>query len=65
MALIRGCGEIPVARMVANSTMSDELESRTKSWYARVASQSNIADAPNCLAFDQLNSLQSTFCAVD
>ena len=62
MALLRGSGETPVARMVANSIMTAEFESRTKSWYARVASHSNIADAPSRLDFDQLNSLHSTFC---
>ena len=65
MALLRGSGETPVARMVANSIMAAEFESRTKSWYARVVSHSNIADAPSRLDFDQLHSLHSTFCAVD
>ena len=65
MALLRGSGETPVARKVADSIMNAEFQSRTKSWYARVASHSNIADAPSRLDFDLLNSLHSTFCAVD
>ena len=65
LALLRGSGETPIARLVADSIMTAEFESRTKSWYARVARHSNIADAPSRLDFDQLNSLQSTFCAVD
>ena len=65
LALLRGSCETPVARLVAASIMTAEFESRTKSWYARVASHSNKADAPSRLDFDQLNSLHSTFCAVD
>jgi ribonuclease HI len=61
MVLLRCSGETPVARMVANSIMTAEFESRTKSWYARVARHSNMAEAPNSLDFDQLNSPQSTF----
>ena len=61
MALPRGNDETPVARMVANSVMAAEFESRTGSWCARVARHSNIEDALNSLDFDQLNSLQGTF----
>ena len=61
MALPRGNDETPVARMVANSVMAAEFESRTRSWCPRVARHSNIEDALNSLDFDQLNSLQGTF----
>ena len=47
MALLRGSGETPVARSVAACIMSAEFDAGSKSWYARVASGSNIADAPS------------------
>ena len=61
MALPGGNDETPVARMVANSVMAAEFESRTGSWCARVARRSNIEDELNSLDFYQLNSLQGTF----
>ena len=60
LALLRGSGETEVARKVAAKIMDAEFTSGSKSWYARVASESNIADAPSRLDFSLLNSLGSS-----
>ena len=61
MASLRGNGETPVSKKVADSRMDAEFQSGTKPWYARVDSHSNIADAKSRLDFDLLNSRHSTF----
>ena len=45
--------------------MSAEFDAGSKSWYARVASGSNIADAPSRLDFTLLHNLGSTKFEVD
>ena len=60
LALLRGSGETEVARMVAAKIMDAEFTSGSKSWYARVASESNIADAPSRLDFNLLMSIGSS-----
>ena len=50
--------------MVAAKIMDAEFNSGSKSWYARVASESNIADAPSRLNFNLLETLGSTHFAV-
>ena len=47
LALLKGSGETPTARKVADEIMNAEYALQTKSWYARVASTSNIADEPS------------------
>ena len=64
LALLRGSGETEIARMVAAKIMDAEFNSGSKSWYARVASESNIADAPSRLNFNFLETLGSTHFAV-
>jgi hypothetical protein len=51
--LLRGKGETPVARLVADSIITAEFECGVESKYARVASHRNIADAPSRIDFDQ------------
>lgn len=57
LALLRGSGETEIARSVAANTMDAEFAVSSKSWYTRVASESNIADAPSRLDFDLLETL--------
>ena len=65
LALLRGSGETPVARRVAEQIMAAEYSLQTKSWYARVASASNIADDPSRGNFKHLENLGSSFCEVE
>eukprot|EP00435_Cladocopium_sp_Y103_P073476 s702_g43.t2 len=65
LALLRGSGETKVAQAVAKHVMDAEFSFGTRSWYARVASHSNIADPPSRGCFDVLESLDSVHCAVD
>ena len=65
LALLRGSGETEIARLVAAKIMDAEFTAGTKSWYARVASESNIADAPSRLDFKLLETLGSTCFAVE
>ena len=44
-----GSGETEIARSVAANTMDAEFAVSLKSWCARVAGKSNIADAPSRL----------------
>ena len=60
LALLRGSGETSVAREVASRIMTCEFSINCRSWYARVASHSNIADAPSRMDFSQLETLGST-----
>ena len=60
LALLRGSGETEIARVVAANIMDAEITAGSKSWYARVASKSNIADAPSRLDFKLLETLGST-----
>ena len=46
--------------LVAAKIMDAEFTSGSKSWYARVASESNIADAPSRLDFNLLMSIGSS-----
>lgn len=64
MALLKGVGETPSARLLIHSVMGAETSFQTKSWYARVPSASNIADDPSRLQFDYLVSCGSTACEV-
>eukprot|EP00435_Cladocopium_sp_Y103_P016841 s3633_g4.t1 len=65
LALLRGSGETTVARFVAGKIMDFEYFFGTKSWYARVASTSNIADPPSRGDFCALEDLGSIHSAVD
>ena len=65
LALLRGSGETETARQVAADIMNAEYFLRTKSWYARVASVSNLADDPSRGNCDQLQILGSTPCEVN
>eukprot|EP00435_Cladocopium_sp_Y103_P064795 s1396_g26.t1 len=65
LALLRGSGETEVAQAVARHIMDAEFAYGTRSWYARVASHSNIADPPSRGCFEVLESLDSVHCAVD
>ena len=47
LALLKGAGETSAARQIAHQIMSAEYSLQTKTWYARVASASNIADDPS------------------
>ena len=60
LALLRGNGETVTAKFVAAEIMNAEYFLKTKSWYARVASVSNLADDPSREICDQLEKLGST-----
>lgn len=60
LALLRGSGETHVAREVASRIMTCEFLINCRSWYARVASHSNIADAPSRMSFEHLETLGCT-----
>ena len=51
LALLRGSGEISVAKHVAARIMDSECYLGKKSWYARVSSASNLADDPSVETF--------------
>ena len=65
LALLKGSGETPTARRVADEIMQAEYTLQTKSWYARVASASNIADEPSRGDTERLTHLGSTPHEVD
>ena len=65
LALLKGSGETPTARRVADEIMHAEYTLQTKSWYARVASASNIADEPSRGDTERLTHLGSTPYEVD
>ena len=46
LALLRGSGETEVTRLVTKF-LEAEFTAGTQSWYARVAGESDIADAPS------------------
>ena len=65
LALLRGSGETVTARKVAHEIVQAESKLSLKTWYARVASHSNISDGPSRGDFELVLSLGSTFCEVD
>ena len=65
LALLRGSGETAGARELASRIMNFEFSLNCKSWYARVASHSNIADAPSRMSFEQMETLGCTRFSVD
>ena len=65
LALLKGSGETPKARKIADEIMNAEYALQTKSWYARVASTSNIADEPSRGDTNRLTHLGSTPHEVD
>ena len=65
LALLRGRGETTVAGYVADDIMMAEHSLGTRSWYARVASTSNIADGPSRGDFELLTKLGSTYFEID
>ena len=65
LALLKGSGETFIARKVADEIIRTEYALQTKSWYARVASTSNIADEPSRGDTERLTHLGSTPYEVD
>ena len=65
LALLKGSGETPTARRVADEIMSCELFFCTRSWYARVSSVSNLADDPSRGNFSLLDRLGSVLHEVE
>ena len=65
LALLKGSGETPTARRVADEIMTCELFFCTRSWYARVSSVSNLADDPSRGNFSLLDQLGSVLHEVE
>ena len=65
MAFIKGRGETPWAKTLVQSFVLREEALEHKSWFARVPTHSNLADAPSRLDFCELlerGALQTAFC---
>ena len=65
MAFIKGRGETPWAKTLVQSFVLKEEALEHKTWFARVPTHSNLADAPSRLDFCELlerGALQTAFC---
>ena len=59
-AFIRAYGATSHANTLISAFLEKELECQGKLWVGRVPTSSNIADAPSCLEFDQVELLGAT-----
>lgn len=56
-AYIKGVGSTHYASLMVDRFVQCELELQIKSWFSRVPSYSNVADAPSRLSFGKLEEL--------